>query len=40
MSEVYECLKYLVKRELSTKELKELIEDLEQTIHTRENIPF
>ena len=40
MSEIYESLNYLIKRELSTKELEKLVEDLKLTIHARENIPF
>lgn len=36
----YDALSYLVKRELETKQLKELIKELEQTIFARENIPF
>jgi chaperonin cofactor prefoldin len=33
-------LLHLMKRELSTEELKEVKEDLEQVIHARENLPF
>lgn len=40
MSEVYSALLYMVKRELSTKELEKMIKELEETIYTRNNIPF
>lgn len=40
MSEVYNSLNYLVKRELSTDELRAMIEDLQLTVHVRENVPF
>ncbi len=40
MSEVYNSLNYIVKRELSTDELKAMIEDLQLTVHVRENVPF
>ena len=36
----YEALSYLVKRELDTKQLEQLIEELKQVIFVRENIPF
>ncbi len=40
MSDVYNALSYMVKRELETKELKELIKELELVVFTRENVPL
>lgn len=40
MSDVYNAIDYMAKRELSTDELKQLIEDLQLTVHVRENVPF
>lgn len=40
MSDVYNALSYLAKRELETQELKELIKELELVVFTRENVPF
>jgi hypothetical protein len=37
---IQETLLYMLKRELSTDELREVVEDLELTIEARENIPF
>lgn len=38
--DIKEVLLYLIKRELTNKELEEVISELKDTIHARNNIPF
>lgn len=39
-TDVYNSLSYLVKRELTTGELKQLIKELKLVVVSRENVPF